>query len=78
MRRHAQALLTHADRLKDRHEAACLYAFIERKVAPFHDGWCEMFEALEGGELIQIRPIAEWEWNPLQGATSCASGGDAT
>jgi hypothetical protein len=68
MRRRAKELLAHADRLEDRHEAACLHAFIERKVAPFYDGWCEVFEALESGEPVTIRPINEWEWNPLQGA----------
>lgn len=66
MGRHAKALLTHADRLEDRDEAAILYAFVERQVAPFRDGWCEVFEALEEGEPVTMRPINEWAWNPFQ------------
>jgi hypothetical protein len=44
----------------------CLYAFIERKVAPFHDGWYDVFEALADGEPVTIQPINKWPWNPLQ------------
>jgi hypothetical protein len=39
--------------------------FLNEKVFPFIEGWDEIFEALDRGEPVQIQPMKEWGWSPL-------------
>jgi hypothetical protein len=69
MDRHAEAALKYAAGLKGGdHEAegSLLYAFLSQRVVPFMEGWDEIFEAVESGEEVEIAPVSQWVWSPLE------------
>jgi hypothetical protein len=64
MDRDARALSEYATALGD-DEGNVLLVFLREKVAPFIEGWAQVFGALEDGEEITIQPFHKWDWNPL-------------